>query len=127
MAAHSEPRVVAFLAEGVIAINRFVKYGADKEHVLQCGANERAIGVSVNATAVAEDAIDVHILGGGSKVEAAEAIGLGKFVTSTSIGKAEIVDAADEFSPGMASEPASADEDIIGIELQATIPAASDV
>ncbi len=126
MAAHSKPRPMGFLAEGVIAVNRFVKYGADEKHVLQCGANQRAIGVSVNAAAAAEDKIDIHLLGGGSKVEAAEAIALGQFVTSDANGKAEVVDAADEFSPGMASEIAAADGDIIGIELQATVPAAAE-
>lgn len=126
MAAHSEPRMVSFLADGAIGINLFVKMGSDKKHVALCGANQRAIGVSVNATDAAEDSIDVHLLGGGSKVVASEAVSLGQFVTSTAAGKAEVVDAADEFSPGIAVEPAAADGDIIAIELQATVPAAAE-
>lgn len=126
MAAHSEPRIYGYTAGEDLSSKQyhFVKFGADKETVLGAGANERAIGVLMNAPENGEQA-EVALPGGGAKLKVAESVSLGKMLTSTAASKGEVADAAGEWIGAVAYEDGSSD-DIVGVEVTGFQAHASD-
>jgi len=119
MASITQPQLTTFKAGGTIRKYRFVKLDSAGQ-VVECTASGRAIGVGQNSESVSSgEFIEVALSGGGAKLEAAEAIGIGKLITSTSVGKGEVADAANEFVGAIAFEPAAADGDVIGVRVVA--------
>lgn len=76
----------------------FIKMESD-DTVGQAGANEKAVGVLQNTASDGESA--VVKVAGISKIEVNESCAVGKYVTATASGTAEVVDAADEHAVGM--------------------------
>ncbi|MCK5608281.1 DUF2190 family protein [Candidatus Pacearchaeota archaeon] len=126
MSVSSTPRKVTLKASGAITKYTFVKFGATKDLVAQCGANERSIGIC-QATADAADGefVEVALPGGGALLQVGETVALGKILTSTSAGLGEVADAAGEWCGALAYESGVV-SDIIGVEVIATQAQASD-
>ncbi len=114
---YSQPRIRSFLAGADLQLlqNCFVKFGADSKHVVKCGANERAIGILMNAPDVDEEA-EVALPGGGGLLKVSEAVALGKLLTSTTDGVGEVADAAGEWVGAIAHEVGAAN-DLIPVEV----------
>lgn len=127
MAALTQPvNISTFKAGGTIRKFRFVALNAAGE-VVECGANGRAIGIHQGNESVSSgEFLDVALSGGGAKVEAGEAIAVGKLLTSTATGAAEVADAAGEFCGAIAMESAASSGDIIGVRVVALQAQASD-
>ena len=118
MASSSTPRIVTYIAAADLSAlkNTFVKFGATRDKVDACGANERAIGILQNDPDNGEVA-EVALPGGGAKLKVSEAVALGKMLTSTAAGKGEVADAAGEWVGAIAYEIGAADNDVIGVEV----------
>jgi len=128
MATSSKPRLKTFQAEGVIRPYRFVKWGAAAGGMLECDANEKALGIYQGDDTLASGEFgEVALAGGGALVEASETITAGQLLTPTADGVAEVVDAANEFYGAVAFEGA-ASGDIFYCEVVApTESVSSDV
>lgn len=113
----------AFKAGGTIAANRFVVPGASIGLAVQASTAGTVAPLGVaRVAAVANDIFDVyHHLCGVVEVEASAAIAYGALVTFTATGKAVTVSAVTEFICGRALEPATADTQLIGIELYSPV------
>lgn len=94
----------------------YAMYVSAANTVTIAGANAKVVGVLQNTPDAANETAVVRVCGT-TKVVAGEAIAAGKYVTSTSAGKAEVADAAGEHCFGVALEAATADGDIIEILL----------
>lgn len=126
MSASSQPRIKALRGSGVIPAYSFVKFHTDKETVITCGANERAIGIAQNSAASVDgDIIEVAFPGGGAKLKVAETVALGKMLTSTAGALGEVADAAGEWVAAVAYEDGVVN-DIIGVEVVLFQAVASD-
>ena len=127
MAAVTQPvNITTFKAGGTIRKYRFVALSAAGT-VTECGANGKAIGIYQGDSSCASgDMIEVALSGGGAKLEVSEAAAQGKFLTSTSVGKGEIADAAGEFVGAIAFEAGGADGDVVGVRVVAFTAHASD-
>jgi len=126
MASITQPQITTFKAGGAINAYRFVTISSAGE-VTECGANGKAIGISQNSSSVASgEFVEVALPGGGAKLTVSEACAVNKFLTSTSVGKGEIVDAAGEYCGAIAFEAGAADGDIIGVRVVAFTAVASD-
>ncbi len=86
----------------------YLVYLSAADTVSLCTENGKAIGILQNEPESGEEA--VVAVSGISKFHAAETVAIGKYVTSTSAGKGEVVDAAGEHAVGMCVEAADADE-----------------
>lgn len=119
MASCSQPRLKSYKAGGAINPYCFVKFGADNQTVVACGANEKAIGIFMgNVAAASGDHIDVALPGGGAKLKVSEAVALGDNLTSIAAGQGEVADADGEWVGAIAYE-VGATNDIIGVEVVA--------
>lgn len=117
MAVHSRPRLRTFKAEGVIRPYRAVKWGTADDQMLECDANEKAMGIYQGESDLAAgDFGEIAIQGGGALLEVSETVAKGKYLTPTADGIGEVVDAAGEFYNAIAQEAGSAN-DIIGVEV----------
>jgi hypothetical protein len=117
MSVSSEPKIRTYKAEGAITAKTFVKFGATKDLVDQCAANERAIGVYMgDSDAAANDYVEIALPGGGALLKVNETVALGKMLTSTSAGLGEVADAAGEWVGAVAYED-GVQNDIIGVEV----------
>lgn len=117
MAVSSKPRLRTFKAEGAIAPYRAVKWGTTNDTMLQCGLNEKGMGIyQGEENLVAGDFGEVAIQGGGGLMEINETIAAGKFLTPSANGIGEIVDAAAEFYNAISQE-SGVTGDIIGVEV----------
>lgn len=126
MAATSEPRIRAYLGSGVIPAFSFVKLSANNT-VITCGHNERAIGIAQNSAASVDgDVIEVALPGGGAKLKCSGVIALGKQLTSSAGGLAEVTDAAGEWCGAVAYESGVLN-DVIGVEVVLFPSQATDV
>lgn len=123
---HSNPRMLSFTASGDLSALQytFVKFGATKDLVAACGANERAIGILMNAPASGQVA-EVALPGGGAYLKVNESVALGKLLTSTSGGLGEVADAAGEWCGALAYQD-GVQNDVIAVEVIATQAQASD-
>ncbi len=110
MSSSSEPRVKAFKADGVIGQYRFVKPGTDEDHVAQAGVGDTPIGVAQVAAAAAEDLVEVHLLSGGTLVQAGGAISAGDSLKPDANGKAVAAAVAADKAGGLAMDAAVADD-----------------
>lgn len=117
MASHSEPRIQAFKADGVIAKGSAVKIGSDKDHVAIGAANtDDCIGVAQSASSAAEDVIEVALPGGGAKVLAGETITAGKLLVSHTNGRLVQTNASADRVVAVALE-AGVNGDLIAAEV----------
>lgn len=96
--------------EDLSAKQYYLVYLSSADTVSACGANGKAIGILQNEPESGEEA--VVALTGISKFVCSETVAVGKYVTSTSAGKGEVVDAAGEHAVGTCVEATSADGDI---------------
>jgi len=87
-----------------------VKIGATDDAVIAAGANEKTVGILMNAPGSGQRA-EVAI-GGGAKIKLAEALTALELVTPTAAGQAEQVDAADEWCGALLMQ-AGASGDIV--------------
>lgn len=88
MAASSEPRILSYRADGVIAEGKAVKAGTDKDHVAIGAANtDRCKGIAQNAAAAAEDGLEVALQGGGGKALLGETVSDGNDLVSGADGR----------------------------------------
>lgn len=128
MAVHSKPRLKTFKAEGVIRPFRAVKWGATKDQMLECGANDKGMGIyQGEKTLAVDDFGDVALPGGGALMEISETLAAGKFLTPTAAGLGEIVDLAGEMYNAISQE-SGVNGDVIAVEvLNASESVSSDV
>lgn len=125
MAVSSCPRLRTFKAEGVIRPYRLVKWGTANDQMLECDANEKAMGIYQGEESLtAGDFGEIAIQGGGGLLEVSETVAAGKFLTPTADGVGEVVDAAGEMYSAVAQESGVAG-DIIGVEVVAATEAVS--
>lgn len=117
MAASSTPRIQTFTASEDLSSKKytFVKFGSTADKVASCGANERAIGILMNAPESGGKA-EVALPGGGAKLKISEIVALGKILTSTAEGLGEVADAANEWVSAIAHDAGVAN-DIIPVEV----------
>jgi len=116
MASSSEPRTRTFIADGVIAQYRSVKFGTDADHVAEGTANSKSRGIAQTPAAAAGDRVEVALPGGGALLEISETVTGGQRLTSTANGRGEVVDAADEAVLGRAEDD-GVSGDVIPIEV----------
>ena len=123
---YSNPRIYSFIASADLSAKQytFVKFGATKDKVASCAANERAIGILLNAPASGERA-EVALPGGGALLKVSETIALGKMLTSTAAGLGEVADAAGEWVGAIAYGDGVAN-DVIPVEVVGCQAYASD-
>ncbi len=126
MASCHAPNIKGYLAAEDLSAKQyyFVKLSTDDKHVALCGANERAIGVLMNAPESGQGA-EVALIGGGALLKINETVTIGKLLTSTSGGLGEVSDAAGEWSAALALEGGSAN-DVISVMVIAMQAVASD-
>lgn len=93
--------------------------------VTYCGANGRVLGILQNKPDAANESAVVRIAGR-SLLKVNEECAVGKLLTSTSAGLGEIVDAAGEFVGAIAHEAATAQNDLITVEIAKFTAHASD-
>lgn len=124
MASNFRSNTRTYTAGGTINANTFVKFGADSQHVVACGANERAIGIA-RGDASSGQSVEVDLPGGGSRLKVASTVALGKMVTSTSVGQGEKADAAGEWVGAVAYEDGVAN-DVIDVMVTGFQAQASD-
>lgn len=78
MSANFAPNCLTFLADAAISKGMAVKLGSDREHVLKGAANtNKCIGIALNATTAAEDAVEVALPGAGAKGLLGETVSAG--------------------------------------------------
>jgi hypothetical protein len=114
MASYHKPNVKGFIAGEDLSAKQyhFVKL-SDEKTVVAAAANERAIGILLNKPTSGQGA-EVALPGGGAKLKLAEAVTVGKLLTSTATGQGEIADAAGEWCAAMAHQ-GGAEGDIIAV------------
>jgi hypothetical protein len=117
LVSHSEPRLKGFLAAADLRLKQyhFVKLSTDGQHVTYAGANERAIGILMNAPNTGEPA-EVALQGGGALLSIAEAVTIGKLLTPEAAGQGEVADAAGEWVGAIAMD-GGAEDDVISVEV----------
>lgn len=117
MSNSSTPRLKTYKAEGAIRPYRFVKFGSAEGGMLECDANEKAIGVYQGEETLASgDFGDVALPGGGALLQVSETVVRGKRLTPTADGEGEVVDAAGEEFGAVAYQDGAAD-DILYVEV----------
>lgn len=94
--------------------------------VTYCGANGKAIGVIQNLDADAAGKSVQVVVSGRSRLKVNEAAAVNKLLTSTSAGAGEVVDAAGEFFGAIVVEAATAQNDIIEVNVTQGVAHASD-
>ena len=111
MAATYKPKIIVFLADGVIAKGKAVKIGSDDNHVVvAAGTTDKVIGIAQSASTAAEDQIEVALPGGGAKALAETTIAAGKLCVSHTDGTLKPIAAANDRLVCMALEAASAND-----------------
>jgi len=127
MSTISKPRLKTYKAEGVIRPFRFVKFGTAEGQMLECDANEKAIGVYQGSGSLASgDFGEVALPGGGALLQVSETVTRGKRLTATADGEGEVVDAAGEDYGAVAYQDGAADDVIYAELCVATEAVASD-
>jgi hypothetical protein len=98
MSSINQPRMKTFKNLNDLSAKQyhFVKIGTTDEHVVVAGANEKTIGILMNAP-VANEPAEVAIFGGGGLIKLTETLSALALLTPTSTGGGEQVDAADEW------------------------------
>lgn len=106
-------------AGAAVPIYRFIQLQSDGKYDLVGGADARADGVSAEAAAADLDIFAMAELRGKMKVEASAAISVGDEVASTSVGKAKTAASpgAATFVLGVARTAATADGEVIEVQL----------
>ena len=126
MSSYAQPNLKTYKAGADLRAKQyhFVKFGATKDVVVACAANERAIGILMNQPN-SNEAAEIALPGAGALLKVSEVVALGKLLTSTAAGQGEVADAAGEFCGAMAYEDGVAD-DVIFVMVIATQAQASD-
>lgn len=120
-----EPNLRNFEAKGVIRPYRFVKAGTNYGEMLECDANEKAIGIYQGDVDLASgDFGNVALPGGGALLQVSETVAMLKLLTATADGEGEVVDAAGEFYGAVAYQDGVAN-DVIDVMVIATTEAVS--
>ena len=106
-------------AGAAVAIYRFVQLQSDGKYDVVGGADQRADGVSAEATTADLQIFAMAELQGKMKVEAGEAISVGDLVAADAVGKAKTAASAGAatFVCGVALTAATADEEVIVVQL----------
>ena len=127
MSSTSAPKIKAFTAGGVIPEFTFVKFGADKQTIVACGLNERAIGIAQNrGGSILGDTVEVALPFGGAKLKLTGVTALGKMLTSAADGKGYVPAAGGLWVAAVAYEDGVAG-DIAFVMVTGFPSAASDV
>ena len=88
MSAHLKPTIQSFKAG--VSLNglqyTLVKFGADKDTVIPCGADEKAVGVLMSAPSTTVGEVVEVAVDGGAKVKCGGAVTLGESVGSMAGG-----------------------------------------
>lgn len=125
MSVSFKPNLRTYKAEGAIRPYRFVKWGAAAGGILECDANEKALGIFQGQEALASGEFgEVALPGGGALLQVSETVTAGKLLTATADGEGEVVDAANEFYGAVAYEDGAAN-DIIDVFVVATCESVS--
>lgn len=103
---------------------RFVKVGTADDEVIVCGANEKSVGILMNAPTSGKRA-EVAV-GGGAKIKLSEALSALDLVTPDANGDGEQVDLADEWCGAMLME-GGADNDVVECLVKHFYSSKSDV
>lgn len=125
MAYGMEVKDLTFIAAADLSAKQYYAvYLSAANSVDVSGANGKVIGILQNKPTAGQEAVVRSI--GVSKHIVNEEMAVGKFITAVNGGKGEIVDAAGEFCYGIALEAATAQNDIIAIQLTHFTAHASD-
>lgn len=88
MAAHSEPNLETYYADGAISEGMAVGYGSDKDHVVQASANtQQCKGIAYGSASASGNRIVIAKPGGGAKGLLAETVVAGDGLVSHTNGK----------------------------------------
>ena len=120
MASSSQPRYLAFLADGAIAKGKAVKIGTDRKHVAVGAANtDKCIGICMTEdVSAAEDQVEVAMQGGGAKGLLGETVTAGHYLVSHTDGSLVKANAAGDHVVAMALE-GGVSGDLIAVEVVA--------
>jgi len=92
MGSFTQPRIKSF-NQGTSCVGnqfKFVKFGASDEVVVPCSAaDEKTIGVQMNAPGGIDEQIEVALPGGGAKLIASAGITRGAYLAATAAGLAK--------------------------------------
>ena len=122
-----KPNLRSFKSKGVIRPYRFVKFGAAYGEMLECDANEKAMGIYQGEEDLASGDIgEVALPGGGGLLQISETVAMGKLLTPTADGEGEVVDAADEHYGAVAYQDGVATDTIDVMVVAATRAVGSD-
>lgn len=126
MSSFREPIIKAFKAGADLSSSQynFVKIGTADDEVIEATANDKTVGILMNAPGSGERA-EVALPGGGALLELAEALAALDLITPTAAGIGEQVDAADEWCGAYAQE-AGAIGDVIEVFVTAFYSSKSD-
>ena len=116
MSSSRQPIIKGFRAGADLSAKQyhFVKIGTSDDQVVAAGANEKTVGILMNAPASGELA-EVAV-GGGALLKINEAVDALKLLTPTSGALGEVCDAADEWCGAIAME-GGAQNDVIEVEV----------
>lgn len=116
MSSSRQPVIKTFIAGADLSAKQyyFVKIGTADNQVILAGANEKTVGILMNAPESGQRA-EVAVAGG-ALLKISEAIDALELLTPTSTGVGEQCDAADEWCGAVAMEGGAAN-DVIEVEV----------
>lgn len=95
MAVNFKPNMEAYLCDGAITKGMAVKKGTDDSHVVKCSANtDKAIGIAQCDVTLAEQTVEVALMGGGAKAKLSEAVVAGAYLVPHTDGTLALPNAA---------------------------------
>lgn len=117
MSSYIQPNMKTFCAEADLSAKQFgfVKFGSTNDKVVPCGADEKAIGIVMNADVKSGDFAEIAMIGGGALLKVAGVIALGDSIKSDVNGSG-IVGTIGTWTPAIAQDSAVAG-DIISVIL----------
>lgn len=117
MAAINQANIMTFKAGSAIALGVAVKFGASRDYVVPCTAKtDKSIGIAQNATSVAEDKVEVALVGGGAKAKSGGVIALGDLLAPTTDGSLIVTTTANDRIIAVALEDAVAG-DLVAVQV----------
>lgn len=117
MASHSDPRILSFKAGADLSAKqyRFVKFGADDEHVVAASvASEVVLGVLQSAP-TAEQVAEVALNGGGAKLKLAGTVTRGAYIRNDANGDGIAAVAGEKY--GALAMASGVSGDVIPVEV----------
>lgn len=119
MASSKAPLLQTFKAGSAITKFTFVKFGADKDHVIPAGLNDRPIGIAQVDQSTTDAKVEVAMPGGGGKLSLGMTVVLAQRLYSDASGLGKKVDGASKMIGAIAYQD-GVSGDVIDVEV--TVP-----